>query len=61
VVISQKGKKKKKIKEKKEKGKHRIPKIQSSELKMFNKLKGPKEERRNQSQMGREEGTWEGK
>jgi hypothetical protein len=41
---------------------YRIPKIQSTEFKKFNKIKCPSEGgRRKQSQVGSEEGTWEGK
>ena len=52
---------------KKKKKKYIIPKIQSTELKKFNKLKGPSEDtsvplgrEKKQSQVGREGGIWEG-
>jgi hypothetical protein len=46
---------------------YRIPKIQSTELKKFSKLKGPRDDtsvplgrEKKQSQVGREGGIWEG-
>ena len=53
----------------KKKKKYRISKIQSTELKKVNKLKGPNEdtsvpfgrEKKKQSQVGWEGGTWKGK